>query len=374
MSEVLDNAGERKRFSDLIYLAGCAVNEVQPDRERIKMMDLDAVRDEADRHMLGAAAAFALESAGFRDARTSLVIASAVRKAAVFDRERKIILEKLEEAAVWYLPLKGAVIKDLYPKFGMREMCDHDILVDSVHRADVDKIMLGLGFRKGEIECGIHDTYFKPPCLNFEMHWALFDRSIDPAVADYYENVESHLIKDNSTGYGRHFSPEDLYIFVIVHAYKHYLMAGTGLRTLLDVYLLLKKTAPDLSAVSAELEKINLSEFEKKVRMLAFGLFGGDELPDDAVQMLEYMMDSGVYGTVDNRVGNFIQRSGGGQTGKRRYILNRLFPSMEQIKEGNSFFYRHKILLPLLLPYRIGRAVLKRRKRLFGELKTLIRH
>ncbi len=373
MNEVLDNVGERKRFLDLIYLAGCAVNEIQPDRKRIGTMDIDAVLHEADRHMLGAAAAFALESAGFHDARTSFVIASAMRKAAVFDRERKIILDKLEEAGVWYLPLKGIVIKDLYPKFGMREMCDNDILYDKERRADVKKIMLGLGFSEGEEGSGIHDMYVKPPFLNFEMHWALFTRSLDPAVADYYENVESCLIKDNNGGYGRHFSPEDLYIFVIVHAYKHYSLAGTGLRTLLDIYLLLKKTAPDLSAVSSELEKIGLADFEKRARMLASGLFSGSELTDDAGQMLEYIMDSGAYGTIENRVGNFIQKSGGGKTGKRRYIWNRLFPSMEQIKEGNSFFYRHKFLLPLLLPYRIGRGVLKRRKRLLAELRTLIK-
>ena len=80
---------------------------------------------------------------------------------------------------------------------------------------------------------------------------------------------------------------------------------------------------------------------------------------------------SGTYGTVENRVGNKISKEGGGKSGKWRYIFNRFFPTMEQVKYGNPFFYRHKILLPFLMPYRLLRGVLKRRAHLTAELKAL---
>ena len=45
-----------------------------------------------------------------------------------FDVEREQILEALEAHGISYLPLKGILLKDDYPKPGMRYMCDNDIL------------------------------------------------------------------------------------------------------------------------------------------------------------------------------------------------------------------------------------------------------
>ena len=355
---------------DLAYLVGCAVNEVKPDAERVAVMDLDAVYREASRHMLDAAAAMALESAGVRDERSSLRIARSLRKTALFDREKKAVLEKMEENGIWYMPFKGALVKELYPKYGMREFSDHDILFDSSRRNDLRDIMRVLGFSRGE-EGGVHDHYFKAPVLNFEMHKILFSPTFDPTIAEYYNNVKERLVKDPENHFGWHFTTEDFYVYILAHAYKHYANSGTGLRSLLDIYVILKKTSPDLGKVSAELEKLGMTDFEYRFRSLALDLFSGKELAENELEMLAYIVGSGTYGTVQNSVGNNISKAGGGKSGKWRYIFNRFFPTMEQVKYGNHFFYRHKILLPFLFPYRLLRAVFKRRARLTAELKTL---
>lgn len=101
--------GIEETVFDLAYLVGCAANEVKPDAERVAVMDLDAVYREASRHMLDAAAAMALESAGVRDECSSLRIARSLRKTALFDREKKAVLEKMEENGIWYMPFKGAL-------------------------------------------------------------------------------------------------------------------------------------------------------------------------------------------------------------------------------------------------------------------------
>lgn len=71
---------------DVIYLALCAVNRKVPGSERISAMDLDEVYSLASRHMIKAAIAFALESAGYKDKRSSNAIASAMRKTAIFEK------------------------------------------------------------------------------------------------------------------------------------------------------------------------------------------------------------------------------------------------------------------------------------------------
>ena len=356
---------------NLAYLLGCAVNEVSPDAERVAAMDLDAVYRESSRHMLDAAAAMALESAGVRDERSSLRIARSIRKTALFDKEKKAVLEKMEENGIWYMPLKGALVKDLYPKYGMREFSDHDILFEPARRDDVREIMLGLGFTEGKEKDGKHDHYYKNPVLNFEMHWLLFEAAFDRAIAEYYSNVKEWLIKDPDNLFGWHFTPEDFYVFILAHAYKHYSISGTGLRSLLDVYVILKKTSPDMKKVTGELEKLGVSEFESHFRSLSLDLFNGKELTEDELEMLVYIVSSGTYGTVQHSVGNKISKAGGGKSGKWRYIFNRIFPTMEQIENYNTFFYRHKILLPFLLPFRLLRGVFKRRARLTAELKAL---
>ena len=123
--------------------------------------------------------------------------------------------------------------------------------------------------------------------------------------------------------------------------------------------------------VSAELEKLGMTDFESRFRSLSLDLFGGKELTEDELEMLSYMVSSGTYGTVQNSVGNKISKAGGGKSGKWRYIFNRIYPTMEQIENYNTFFYRHKILLPFLLPFRLLRGVFKRRARLTTELKAL---
>ena len=193
---------------DLAYLVGCVVNEVRPDVERVAAIDLDAVYQEASRHMLDAAAAMALESAGVRDERSSLRIARSIRKTALFDKEKKAVLEKMEENGIWYMPLKGALVKDLYPKYGMREFSDYDILFDSARRDDVREIMLGLGFTEGKEKDGKHGHYYKNPVLNFEMPWLLFEAAFDRAIAEYYSNVKDRLIKDPENNFGWHLPPK----------------------------------------------------------------------------------------------------------------------------------------------------------------------
>ena len=91
--------------------------------------------------MLTAVAAYALETAGIRDAALERVRTKAIRKMAIMDAEQAKVLAQLEDAGIWYMPLKGAVLKDLYPAYGIRQMGDRDILIDPDRAEDVREIM-----------------------------------------------------------------------------------------------------------------------------------------------------------------------------------------------------------------------------------------
>ena len=166
---------EKKMVADdLVYLAACAVNGQIPEKSRTDGMDLSLVYEAAQNHKLAAAAGMALESAGIRNGAFVQAVAKAMRKNALLDADRAELTRKLEEAGIWYMPLKGAILKDLYPRYGMREMADNDILVDATRAQDVGRIMQELGFEVKEAGKGHHDEYRKPPVSNFEIHRMLF--------------------------------------------------------------------------------------------------------------------------------------------------------------------------------------------------------
>lgn len=363
----------RAAYMDVAYLASCAVNGRVPDAERVAGMNLAALYKVAERHLLTAITAMALESAGVRDESFVQAKGKAIRKVVAFDIERAAVLAKLEEAGIWYLPLKGCVLKDLYPKLGMRQMSDNDILVDGGRLADVAQIMKELGFTQEE-GGGVHDVYYKEPVCNFEMHRALMPPTF-PVFCEYYKDVKTRLVKDEGNAFGYHFTDEDFYVYIVAHEYKHYAAGGTGLRSLLDtyVYCMRKGDALNWDYIAGQLDVLGIAEFERRNRELAQRLFDGYDLTLQDQEMLDYMLSSGTYGTIDNNVKNKVHGYGDGPLGKARYLLSRIIIPMDDVRASFPTFSKYPVLLPLLPFYRVSRGLIqdKRRDKMKAELHTL---
>ena len=345
-----------KAAHNVIYLAGCAVNETVPNLTKTE--DTESVYSYAGRHKLTAAVAMAMESAGKKDKMSGLAILNALKKKILFEKAYTQVKYELEKAGIWFLPLKGMILKEFYPKPGMREMGDYDILFDVDRADDVKAIMEGLGYETGSFGSSHHDCYEKWPFLRFEMHRELFSPGHDVKLYEYYRDVYNRLLGE---GYEKHFSPEDFYIYIIAHEYKHYSTNGTGLRSLLDTYVYLQKVKLDMDYVTAVTEKLGMAMFEAANRSLAMHLFTGKKLTASDREMLKYILSSGVYGTLKHRVENKIKKSGGK---KMRYMLNRFFVPISkknkryaEVSGFYPFFYKHKYLLPILPFYRTFRAI-----------------
>ncbi|MBQ6664781.1 MAG: nucleotidyltransferase family protein [Synergistaceae bacterium] len=338
---------------------------MKPDADKIAGIDFEKIFSFASYHVMGAVVGMAIESAGFKNDHVKNAISFSVRKNTFFEAANNSVLRKLEDAGIWYMPLKGAVLKNYYPRFGMREMSDHDILFDATRAEDVKRIMESLSFTTKYFGTDNHDVYYKEPLCNFEMHRGLFVSFYDEKFYEYYAEVKSRLIKDDGNNYGYHFSLEDFYVYMTAHEYKHYSVGGTGLRSLLDVYVFLKKCEGllDFDYVLSEMEKLELSEFEEKNRRLALNLFGCHELMEDDREMLKYILNSGAYGTLENSVSNKVKRFGGGTMAKMKFMLSRIFPPI----------YHSYLLYPFLIIYRLIKALTWRWRETLQEVKILFR-
>ena len=365
-----------KTAFDLIYLVTCAVNEQTPDAERLADIDLDKLSGLAEFHGLSSAAAYALEKAVQLPRAFDIAKKKAIQRQALFSIERTRVLSALSQRGIWYMPLKGIVLSGLYPKSSMREMLDNDILCDSSRMADVREIMESLGFTCEGYETYCHDNYIKPPSLEFEMHRALFDTDLVPEFAVYYRDVFDRLIKNGDGSYEYHMTDEDIYIYLICHLYKHYTYAGTGLRNLLDIYLYNRSFygSMDKEYISKELEKLSLSSFEESARTLSEKIFTLSSLSDTELKVLSYYINSGACGDPGHYKHNKLRRalsSDDSKGSKRRFLINNVFISGEELQERYPFVYKHKALYPLLFIYRPIKGVITHPKSIMSEYKYI---
>ena len=387
---------------DFVTLAACALHGRVPDGERVRQMDLRSLYALGGYHSMSAMLCMPLEALYKADpeALTDTALWAkwragkdrAIRKGMLLDAERKSLFSFMEKEGIWYMPLKGVILKELYPKVGMRQMSDNDILFDVTYQSRVRDYFVGRGYTVEMYGKGRHDEYHKPPVYNFEMHHRLFREGNDRRWAAYYADIKERLLKDEGNGYGYHFSNEEYYVYLIAHMYKHFKEGGTGVRSLTDVYVYLKKYRDtlDWTAVDASMNALGMSEFEAQMRAMAFDLLDvpADVSPEEHVTAAwEAMSDAdrgfftdlvraGTYGTTDGKAQKKLgelQADGGPITGatKRRYLLRRMFPGLDWFKDNKPFFYRHRWAIPFFWVYRLVKGLFCSRSVWQAEVKSV---
>lgn len=372
---------------DLIYLVSCALNDKTPERDRVAEMNLEEIYLFAQFHSLTACTAMVLENCGVQNSsafqKFKQAKEKAIRKNILLDNEREQILAYMENQGIWYLPLKGIILKELYPKLGMRQMSDNDILFDPAYKNKLSDFMKSRGYEMKAEHNDCHNGYLKPPVYNFEMHTLLFGASGDKKLIEYYSGINDKLLSDNGKRFAKCLSDDDFYIYITAHGYKHFISSGTGLRTLVDCYIYWQKKGSSLneSYINDELQKLGVSDYEQMCRDLSQKLFSADDefniatLSEKECESLDYIFSSGTYGTkegyIKNKLSSIYSDGKSGFSAKLEYYLKRVFLPINQVKVSFPFFYRYKIFLPFLWIYRILRGIFLKRENIKKEIKIL---
>ncbi len=275
--------------------------------------------------------------------------------------EAKRVFAMLTREGIRYLPMKGNGIRSLYPAPEMRISCDVDIYYDKTARPRMDGLFAALGYEKEESDP--NHTAYKKGFVSMEMHHNLltdFER-----IDRYYANVWDRLIPEGE--YAFRMSDEDFYIYHLVHTMKHFAHGGTGIRSVLDTFIYLrKKTDMDMAYLHAELDKIALWDFHLALAELAEVWFGGKDMPNDLRDTSEYVLSSGTYGKTLHTVTNLAGRSGG----RLGFYIRRAFPPYRYMAEKYPSLRRFPPALPFYWVGRIFRAAFGGEKYMASEVRA----
>lgn len=284
------------------------------------------------------------------------------------------LLKAFEENNILCMPLKGYLVKYLYPRPDMRMMADVDILFKNKQTEQVKNLMLESGFTL-EDQGGSHDIYYKKPFLNIEMHRTLICE--ESPYSNYLNKTWCRAKLKDGCKFIYELSHEDFYIYLLIHLTKHYTGGGTGIRSFLDIRVYYRRYAKEMNwdYIWSELEKISLREFAGNILGLCEVWFGNARSNQLYDEMTQYIFSSGVYGTRKHAVISSINIKSGSKhsiwASKQMYRLRLFFPPLNKMKVDYPFVQLLPVLLPVCWVLRGIRCLLFKRRHTFQMINNL---
>ena len=273
------------------------------------------------------------------------------------------ILDAFENNGIDHIPLKGIILKSMYPEAHMRLMGDADILIRLDQIDECDRVMAELGFEKGPESD--HELIYNHRDLFVELH----KRTIPSYNKDYYAYFGDgweKAIKCDSTKSRYTYNSEDEFIFIFTHFAKHYRDSGIGFRHLCDIWVYLNKR-PNLNDdyMKSEMQKLCLYDFYLNIRDALTYCFEDGELTEKAEFILKNIFSGGAYGTSEaSRLSDAVKMSKG-KTVRGAWlkkVIKIACPPYKTMTERYSALKKVPILLPVFWVVNWVEILLFRRK------------
>lgn len=259
------------------------------------------------------------------------------------------IFTAFTEKGIQHMPVKGAVIKPLYPQPELRAMGDADVLIRYEQYPAIRQILLSLGMEElGERD---HECVWKGGGLKLELHKHL----IPSDNRDYYSYYSDcwALARQVGDTCAYRLSPEEHFIYLIVHFAKHYRNGTISAKNICDFYVW-RKAYPDMdeSYITAQMDKLGLAQFYRNLLDVLQCWFSGGGATPAVEAITETALRGGILeDTQASQTAAAALKAQKETTslsrGKWRWFFQRVFPPK------SHFALRYPIVekLPVLLPF-----------------------
>lgn len=243
----------------------------------------------------------------------------------------------LDSAGIPYIPLKGLILRKLYPRPDMRTSSDIDVLVreEELEHA-VREIEQHAGFKA--IKHNYHDVSMIDSRVHLELHFS---------IKENMENIDALLMKawgyvlPSQNSCRKEFTSEFQLFHVIAHMSYHMVHGGLGIRPFLDLWLLRNKSEYDEKTLRGMCEECNILKFYEKSCSLVNSWMSGVQVDASLKQFEEFCLNGGVFGSSETVMAS-KQRTKRGIS----YLWGRVFMSREKLETEYPELKQKPYLLP----------------------------
>lgn len=298
------------------------------------------------------------------------VMAQAIKTEEFLDLTRH-----LHSRGVRPLVVKGLVCRSLYPKPDCRYSGDEDVLCGEAGFTDCHKALLEAGLEPSASSLDSYEVPYRREdgALYIELHKTLFSKNYD-IFSDcnrFFEDAFSRSVEITVQGQSVcTLCPTDHMLYLIVHAFKHFLHSGFGIRQVCDMVLFANHYGKEIDwdYVLEQCRTIRCHRFAEALLSIGQIYLGLDpnlacypqpDPPADPTALLEDLLVGGIYGSSDrsrvhssNMTLNAVEADKKGKKAKRR-ILRTVFPSAKSIENRFPYLKRMPVLLPVAWTCRI---------------------
>ena len=318
--------------------------------------DVSIITTIADRHRIIPIISVGIKNIGYAELLTDKLIKGEAK--AVYDyTQRNVSIDEIanefEKAEIAYIPLKGSVIRDLYPQPWMRTSNDIDILI---HAEDIEKAVQVLESNTSFklLKRARHDVHFVNEYVHLELHFS-FDyavKQINCALSTPWEHVIS--VPDS---FKYSFTPEYNMFYIVSHTAKHFIQnGGVGIRPILDIYLIKKHTDIDENKLKLLCKDAGVLGFYDQCCKLINVWFNGDFHDEISQSFEDIVFFGGVFGSKHLKIVSNKRKDSG-----KKYIGRRIFKTSEEIKAYYPQCRKHPILVPYYQVVRWKRILISKK-------------
>ena len=280
---------------------------------------------------------------GFSDSSVIQQYYAAIWRSEQMIHELKSMTELFEKEGIDFIPLKGAVMRDLYPESWMRTSADIDILLREDNFETACKMLTSELLYAEEQENTMQHLSFRSPAnnVNIEVHRML----LTEYQADQNVIEQLPLVWEQARPYPGHehfmqMSDPCFYFYHIAHMAKHLSRSGgCPIRSLIDLWILDKQPDRDESGRAELLKKGGLLTFGQVMSSTAKAWLEGGNVPSEELE--QFILTGQLYRNSKNRV-----LLGIGSDGLAKFVLKRLFLPYDLLKYSYPVLQKHRWLTP----------------------------
>ncbi|MBQ1817787.1 MAG: nucleotidyltransferase family protein [Clostridia bacterium] len=295
--------------------------------------------------------------------------------------EFKLLYSRLAREGLHPAIVKGIICRRMYPHPNQRVSWDEDLFIPEDEFDACAAALEGYGLAREYTDTPedvLYETTFKDMSrhLYIEIHTRLFP----PAYAAYGDcsapfvdalERSSEITIDGMAF--RTLDPTDHLLYLMLHAYKHFLHGGMGIRHVCDICLFAGTEETDGRRIRSVTDGLRLSRLFAAVFAIGeryLGLKGYPAFADidaEPEPLLEDILTGGLYGTVDidrahsSRI--TLEAAAAEKSGRRsRGALTSAFPSRRALEGTYPTLKKHPYLLPVFWIRRLFAYLTDRRQ------------